>query len=163
VPIHLTPPAYQPTGPDGQGWNRLSLNAHGSKTPQCALRPRSYATLVESQDTRRAQWGGFGPCSGDGFCRDECLVLAVRSERLRSFTSDVLVRLLPRGEGVPDQAHLMNHPEKGWDSSSQVWTWEELARLEGWRVGRPHRDEHGDGFWLHATADPVNGCYGSTT
>ena len=45
----------------------------------------------------------------------------------------------------------MNQPGKGWDSSSEVWTWEELARLEGWQVGRAHEDEHGQGFWLHAT------------
>ncbi|MGW5456616.1 hypothetical protein [Nocardia sp. NPDC003979] len=46
--IYLRPPEPNPGGPDGQGWNRLSLNAHTSvPAPQCALRPRTYAALCD--------------------------------------------------------------------------------------------------------------------
>jgi len=51
MPIFLPAPAHQPTGPDGQGWNRLTVAAP-APSAQCALRPRTYAALAESQDTR---------------------------------------------------------------------------------------------------------------
>jgi hypothetical protein len=28
------------------------------------------------------------------------------------------------------------------------WTWDRLARLDGWVAGKPHWGEHGEGFWL---------------
>lgn len=148
MPIFLTAPAHQPGGPDGQGWNRLSAAVHGPSA-QCALRPRSHAALIESQDTRRARWGGFGPCARDGHC-EGCPIANAAPRKLASFMPDVLVRILRRPDGRTE-LHLMNRPDQGWDSSSQVWTWDELARLQGWRIGHAHRDEHGEGFWLHTT------------
>ncbi|MEV4116171.1 hypothetical protein [Nonomuraea sp. NPDC049695] len=53
--------------------------------------------------------------------------------------------------GHYDVPHVMDHAETGWASPSQRWSWTDIARLEKWRLGRPHRDEHSDGFWLHAT------------
>jgi hypothetical protein len=165
MPIYLPAPAHDRRGPDGQGWNRLSLNAGPVHAGQCALRPRSYATLRESWDTRRAQWGGFGPCGRAGYGREvpdcrTCPVLAGERRELHSFEPDVLVRVLIRDGQTIGEPHVMNRPGNGWESTSQVWTWQELARLEGWRLGRRHVDEHGEGFWLHAEWPPSGGVYG---
>lgn len=155
MPIYLPAPEHRPSGPDGQGWNRLTVAAPAPQA-QCALHPRTYAALVESQDTRRARWGGFGPCTRGGDC-DSCPIMKAAPRRLTAFTPDVLVRILPREGG--DELHVMNRPEEGWDSLSFPWTWVQIARLKGWRVGRHHRDEHGEGFWLHALRQR-NGLYG---
>ena len=107
------------------------------------MRPTSYATLWESQDTRRARWGNFGACGADGQCNN-CPVLNAAPERLEAFTDKVLVRIHER-DGKP---WLMNNPDHGWASFGYPWTWEELARLGGWEVGRSYCDADGDGFWL---------------
>jgi hypothetical protein len=157
--IFLDAPRHRPGGPDGQGWNRLSLNAHmGTPSGQCALRPTSYATLHESRrDSRLAEWGSYGRCGrGAGAC-DACPLLRREPRKFDAFTDRVLVRLekrpaMPGGlfgdQGVPDRPWVMNRPEDGWGSRGEPWTWEELAALQGWRVGRQYRDEHGEGFWL---------------
>ncbi|MFI6290072.1 hypothetical protein ACIBEJ_00720 [Nonomuraea sp. NPDC050790] len=160
MPVYLPAPVRDAAGPDGRGWNRLSLNAGPVYDGQCALKPTSYATLWESQDTRRARWGGFAPCTGEtlGAC-GTCPVLRPPARRtLHSFEPDVLVRLLDAANGIW-RPHVMNRPESGWESSSQRWTWWQLARLEGWRLGRQHTDEHSPGFWLHATVR-TGGVYG---
>jgi hypothetical protein len=54
----------------------------------------------------------------------------------------------------------MNHPDRGWGSSSQVWEWDDLARLAGWEVDGHHADEESDGFWLRAIGERSNGIYG---
>jgi hypothetical protein len=46
----------------------------------------------------------------------------------------------------------MNHEEKGWDSWSVRWSWDDLARITGWTIGDAYRDEHSDGFWLIRSA-----------
>ncbi|MFD1546964.1 hypothetical protein [Nonomuraea guangzhouensis] len=81
---------------------------------------------------------------------------ATKSTELRSFTSDVLVRI------AGGQLFVMNKPEQGWETSSQCWTWNEVVHLDGWELGGCYRDEHGDGFWLHAVGGPVNGIYGTS-
>ncbi|OEJ49738.1 hypothetical protein [Streptomyces agglomeratus] len=58
LPTLLSPPAYGPSGPDGQSWNRLSLNAHFGVPHQCGLLPTSYSALLESM-TGRQRWGSF--------------------------------------------------------------------------------------------------------
>ncbi|MFI6496865.1 hypothetical protein [Nonomuraea typhae] len=157
MPIYLDPPAYKPGGPDGRGWSRLSLSAHmGQGEAHCALRPRSYGKLYESQDTRRASWPGFAACVHDGEC-GSCPVMKAEPTRLLSFTQDVLVRIDDRG-----RPWLMDRPEQGWSSSAERWSWDEIARLQGWRLGGRCSDEHGDGFWIHAVDEPVNGIYGRT-
>lgn len=166
MPIHLRAPQYRPGGPDGRGWNRLSLNAHiGTPADQCALQPRDYPTLYESR-TGRARWGGFGPCTSGGACAT-CPIYAAPPATLHAFTDRVLVRLRkrPAPDGLvvqapPDEPHIMNRPEDGWGSRSNVWTWDALARLAGWQIGRRHRDEHSDGFWLVAETEPRHGVYG---
>ncbi|MFF3665434.1 hypothetical protein [Microtetraspora malaysiensis] len=81
MPIYLPAPAHDSRGPDGDGWNRLSLNAGPVYPGQCALAPTSYATLWESQDTRRARWGGFGPCVRCGDCTSCPAMSALRRGR----------------------------------------------------------------------------------
>lgn len=169
MPIHLRAPSHQPGGPDGQGWNRLSLNAHISgDQDQCALRPRSFATLWESQSTTRARWGGYSPCASDGRCTD-CPVFAALDDDpkwLPAHTDRVLVRLKESDNdgggwlGAPAPVpYVVDDPDAGWASPRYRWTWTGLRRLRGWRVGRAHRDEHSDGFWLHKH-DP-NQLYGT--
>ncbi|WP_433259299.1 hypothetical protein ACQPYK_49785 (plasmid) [Streptosporangium sp. CA-135522] len=158
MPIYLPAPTHNPGGPDGNGWNRFSLNAGALYPGQCALQPTSYATLWESHDTRRARWGGFDPCVRNGDCTSCPALTPAQPRRLLSFTPDVLVRILAR-EGAADQPHIMNRPEDGWASFSERWTWAQLAHLEGWRLGDQHRDEHSAGFWLHATTIS-GGVYG---
>jgi hypothetical protein len=151
-------PAPERRSPDGQGWNRLSLNGGAVSYGQCALRPRCYASLWESLN-RPPHFGGYGPCVARGECGG-CTV-AGEDRRLETFTPDVLVRLRP--SPPIDECHLMNKPEQGWASSSRVWTWAELRALltrGGWRLGDRYRDEDGDGFWLHAALPRRHGCYG---
>jgi len=144
VPIHLEAPRHQSGGPDGRGWNRLSLNAHmGKPLAQCALRPTSYAQLLESQDTRRARWGNFGCCVNAGDC-EACPIFQAAPKHLDSLDDRVLVRIHPHDGHL----YLMNRPEDGWASLGLRWTWAEIARLDGWEIGRHHNDEHSDGFWI---------------
>lgn len=146
--IRLKAPEYKPGGPDGKGWNRLSLNAHmGTPADQCALQPRSWGHLAESRPSSLlARWGNYGRCIRPAGSCGDCPVFAAKPTTLAAFTDQVLARILPR-EGI-DEVHLMNKPEDGWASSSRRWSWEELARLVGWKVGRRAVDEHSDGFWL---------------
>jgi hypothetical protein len=144
VPIHLDAPQGHAHGPDGKGWNRLSLGGHmGTPLAQCALLPTSYPALRESQDTRRARWGGFNACTNGGQC-DTCPVFQAAPSELRSLDDRVLVRIHPHD----GRLYLMNRPEDGWASGALRWTWAHVARLNGWEIGRRHQDEHSDGFWL---------------
>ena len=149
MPIHLKAPEPALGGPDGRGWTRLSIGSMGALVEdECALRPRDYSHLRESQDTRRARYGGYGPCITGGKC-ETCPVFNAPSRTLRAFDDRVLVRIGQGGE-----PYLMNRPEDGWASLAQRWTWQDLARLDGWEIGRRHRDEHGDGFWLERGETP---------
>lgn len=152
--ILLRAPEYRPGGPDGKGWNRLSLCAHmGTPANQCALQPRTWGTLREIRElgSSRARFGNYGRCTNRGDC-GTCPILAAKPETLGAFTDKILVRFLERRtvDGYTrTELHLMNKPEDGWSSRSYVWTWEELVRLVGWDVGRRYADEHSEGFWLH--------------
>lgn len=141
MPIHLPAPAHRPSGPDGQGWNRISLGSLAGD--QCALRPRNYSHLRESQDTRRAGYGGYGPCIAAGKC-ETCPIFQAAPRELQSLDDRVLVRIHPHDGHL----YLMNRPEDGWASLALRWTWQDVARLDGWEIGRRYSDEHGDGFWL---------------
>ncbi|KUN37719.1 hypothetical protein AQJ30_15660 [Streptomyces longwoodensis] len=160
MPIHLTAPEAAPGGPDGKGWNRLSLNAHFGQAAQCALRPQRWAALLESQDTRRARWGGFGPCVNGGKC-DACPLLAALHDQCTVVPFNA-PRVLVRVEPVypPDAmfagpAGWRLWPTLGPDDRDyrdrRPWSWEDVVRVHGWEVGRAYVDEHGDGFWLERT------------
>lgn len=135
MPIHLTAPRGHPPG------------APEVYTPpaQCALRPTSYPSLVESQDTRRARWGSFGPCTREGHCID-CPVLT-RTRPMLAVTRDVFVWVDERN--VP---HLVDKPE---DPATRVerTSWARLAKLPGWTIGGQGECALGEGFWIHAPAD----------
>ncbi|GGX36281.1 hypothetical protein [Streptomyces noursei] len=163
MPIYLPEP--DPTRPaDGKGYNRLTLNAHmGVGGAQCALLPQSYPTLLESRDTRRARWGGFGWCIRErGECRD-CRIFASTldgPERQVPFNaSRVLVRI---ETAFLDEAAFNARPvtalwmtdrptDADYRTHGQKWGWSDLQRLKGWELGRQHRDEIGEGFWVHRT------------
>jgi hypothetical protein len=148
MPIYLPAPSHRNGGPDGQGWNRIALGSLAGD--QCALRPRDYSHLVESQDTRRAGYGGYGPCIADGKC-ETCPIFQAAPLDLQSLDNRILVRVHPHD----GRLYLMNRPEDGWASLGLRWTWQDLARLNGWEIGRRYRDEHSDGFWLErAEAQP---------
>lgn len=149
MPIYLKAPAPANGGPDGRGWTRLSIGSMGALVgDECALRPRDYSHFVESQDTRRARYGGYGPCIAEGKC-ETCPINTAKPTTLRSLDDRVLVRIHPDG-----RPYLMNRPEGGWASLAQRWTWQDLTRLEGWSFSPRHRDEHSDGFWLERVEDP---------
>lgn len=141
MPIFLRVPTHKPSGPDGQGWNRYSLGSLAGD--ECALLPRDYTHLRESLDTRIAHYGGFGPCTEGGKC-ETCPVFQAPPMILDAFDDRVLVRINPNDS----YAHLMNRAEDGWASLSHRWTWPQLARLEGWEIGRRFSDEHSECFWL---------------
>ncbi len=152
MPIYLQAPTPANGGPDGRGWTRLSIGSMGALVDdECALRPRDYSHLVESQDTRRARYGGYGPCVGSGDCV-QCPILQSAPRHLDSLDDRVLVRVHP-SDGRP---YLMNRPEDGWASLAKRWTWQDLARLDGWEIGRRHCDEHSDGFWLIRATAPAS-------
>lgn len=158
--IYLEPPSYRPGGPDGKGWNRLSLNAHmGAAQPRCALRPRTYPALWTShRNTAHAEWGGdYGLCHHDGAC-GTCPVLTGPPRHLDATGDTVLVRVRERGEpsdlipgGVASDLWVQTHPDRG-----ESWSWDQLCRLDGWKIGRAHHDDEGAGFWLHRVPDPAN-------
>ncbi|OHV32868.1 hypothetical protein BBK14_33775 [Parafrankia soli] len=161
--IYLPAPAHRAGGPDGQGWNRLSV--WGSPGDQCALKPMSWASLRASRNTARfAGYGYCGPCTRRGEC-DGCPTLSAYQEKPRRTLMfghpTALVRILER-PGRPRELHLMDRPDQGWGSTSLPWTWAELARLPGWNIGRHFRDEHSEGFWMIATTSR-NGLYGDPT
>ena len=142
MPIFLPAPSHNPGGPDGQGWNRLSTNAHMQGTDQCAKQPRDYPTLYESHDTRKARYGRFGSCDYRGKC-DGCPIYNKPRRVLNSFTDRVLFRIDEHGE-----PWAMNQPEHGWSSLGFVWRWDDLASLEGWDLSGEMCDKHSIGFWL---------------
>lgn len=145
MPIHLITPEQKPGGPDSQGWNRMSLGSLAGD--ECALRPRTYPALRESQDTRRARYGGFGPCIKGGDCVN-CPIFKTAPKPLAALDDRVLVRIHPHDGHL----YLMNRPEDGWASGALRWTWAEVARIEGWDIGRRHHDEHSDGFWINRSS-----------
>lgn len=151
MPIYLAAPTPALGGPDGRGWTRLSIGSMGALVDdECALRPRDYSHLRESHaDTQRARYGGYGPCIADGKC-ETCPIFKAAPLELQSLDDRVLVRI---GQG--GSPYLMNRPEDGWASLAQRWTWQDLSRLNGWTVGRRHRDAHSDGFWLERATTPA--------
>ncbi|WP_069162968.1 hypothetical protein [Nocardia altamirensis] len=170
MPLYLPAPEPPPARPDGQGWNRLTLGAHyGALAAQCALRPRRYPALHDTmRDTRIAQWGPYNPCirprrwgQHDGPDCQTCPILTAPTRTLHTDSDRVLVRVTTRliGQGLrtqgEDTPHLVEDPATGLHGPHATWTWDELARLRGWRIGRAHHDHHGPGFWLERDPDAL--------
>lgn len=155
MPIYLEPPRPDPKGPDGRGWNRLSLNSHIGAPDRglCALLPKTWEGLWESRDTRRAKWnphayercrnGSKGACQG-------CPVLQNAETPSRALRA-----LEVAGPQVPVRIHpsdgtlwVMNRIDGGWAERGEKWIWQDIAALHGWRVGPRSTDEHSEWFWL---------------
>lgn len=49
----------------------------------------------------------------------------------------------------PNMLHVMANPGDDFGQRSQFFTWQQLTRLDGWRVGRTFTDEVSTGFWLN--------------
>lgn len=152
VPTYLESPGYQPGGPDGQGWNRLSLNAHmGAERPQCALRPTGYVQVFDLSraGTLHARWGGHGVCdSGEPGACLTCPRLTAKPQTLDTDVDRIAIRIVESSRevgtiGVAYTSRLEQDAVPGWRP-----TWADVWRADGWRVGRRFRDERGEGFWL---------------
>lgn len=160
MPIFLPAPTHRPSGPDGQGWNRLRVESVAFD--QCALQPLTYASLWESHNTPRAGYGYKGHCVRAGAC-EGCPILAkVEHEpfELGVTVDRVLVRTVLQHKEVRwglhpiTELHVMNDPNDSRPDSGRRVEWFDLVRLRGWKVGRRHSDEHSDGFWLERLPDP---------
>jgi hypothetical protein len=146
MPIHLKPPHHNPTGPDGTGWNRLRID-HPGPSDECALKPHTHAALIESFNTTRATYGAFGPCTNAGHCRECPTLAALRNKPLRFDRPDdrIMIRIDPIR---PNLLHAMSNPGDDFSHRSMFFTWQQMTRLDGWRVGRAFTDEISQGFWL---------------
>lgn len=146
MPIHLEPPGHDPRGPDGLGWNRMSI-AQITPGAQCALRPHSYSHMwISMTDTRRATWGGYGACIQEGDC-DTCPLLRGRDGPQIPESDTWCVRIHDHN-GAP---YLMNRPDGGWYETALRWEWTTLANaisVDGWDVGPLLEDQHGRYFTL---------------
>lgn len=170
MPIYLEPPAPPVRGPDGEGWNRITLGYYGSPGAQCALRPRSYAALWESTQRRAcAQFGGYDPCIRDRALQvhrprcEDCPVFTRPPRQLDTDTDRVMVRIKaipPVGFGLASQEeripYVISDPDLDWASDAHRWSWTDLAHLQGWTVGRRYVDEHSEFFWLERDVEQRN-------
>lgn len=168
MPTYLEPPALPTRGPDGQGWNRISLGYYGSPGAQCALRPRSYAALWEvTHRPACAQFGPYDPCVrhqtlqvNRPVCTD-CPFYTRPSRRLDTDDDRVMVRIkaiAPSGFGLASQEeripYVISDPSATWDTDAQRWSWTDLVHLGDWAVGRRGADEHSEFFWLERLTEP---------
>ena len=138
MPIFLPAPEHNPSGPDGNGWNRIAV--HGMCLDECALKPNTVAAFFEAQDTRKARYGSFGPCTKHGNC-SECDVFKQR-RNWRWFGDEILVRV--DGSGAP---WVMNRPDNGWEEYGEPTKWKYLLQLDG-VVFERWRDEFGTGVMM---------------
>ncbi|MFE1478563.1 hypothetical protein ACFW6N_32525 [Streptomyces cyaneofuscatus] len=157
MPLFLEQPSYGPRGPDGQGWNRLSLNAHFDTRHQCGLMPTTYAALYES--TRGLQsWGPYERCSSSGHC-SACPVQRLHLERDGVDWPAGSPLLLARVRPLPLSPGLMFADPAAGRSTLHLRTWRgedvdveadwrTVRNSPGLRLGRAFWDEEGHAFWL---------------
>ena len=159
MPIFLEQPRHDPKGPDGQGWNRLSLNMHGGLWNECGLMPTSHPTLFEAM-TGRQRWGnGFGPCTRRGAC-GECPVQQRRlaheggvdwPEGVPLLLARVRPWPVPKGTlfgGLT--AGRSNLELSAWNAGLPVLEtdWMELLNTRGQRISWWWTDQEGEEFWI---------------
>jgi hypothetical protein len=145
MPIYLPAPEHNPSGPDGQGWNRMAI--HGMCGDECALRPKSLPAFLDSQDTRRARYGLYGSCTTGGNCA-ECSTFE-NTTPWPWMTDTVCIR------EVDGRPHVMNRQEGGFSERSIQTSWESLLATKH-ASAKMFRDEHGAGVILtrsHLTAN----------
>ncbi|MEV8335076.1 hypothetical protein [Streptomyces niveus] len=164
MPLFLEQPTYGPAGPDGLGWNRLSLNTHFDTRHQCGLLPSTYATLLESRRGVQA-WGSYDRCvaSPFGSC-SSCPIQRWHLERDGiSWPLDVpllLVRIRP----LPLSPGLSFADPAAGRSTVHLCSWrgEDLNVKADWRtlrntagvLGRAFWDSEGQAFWM-ARSNPA--------
>lgn len=146
--IFLPAPAYDPKGPDGRGWNRISIM--GLCADECALRPTCESAFWEAQDTRRTRYGIYGPCTNSGNCKT-CNRLH-QEEQWPWFGSEILVRIDEKGA-----PWVMNRPDEGWGEYGRPTTWEYLSSLQSVTFER-YRDKYGRGIMIRRTSLSVASC-----
>ncbi|MFB6881264.1 hypothetical protein ACFCY8_10560 [Streptomyces noursei] len=157
--IFLPQPSHGPGGPDGQGWNRLSLNAHFDTRHQCGLLPQNYAALSESM-TGRQHWGGFDRCPhlAPGHCGD-CHVHKLHLEQDGINWPQNTPLLLARVRPLPPTPGSMFVNVTAGLSELEVFSWlgeptgieadwRTIRNTAGLRLGRRFWDEDGEAFWL---------------
>lgn len=158
MPLRLDPPRYGPAGPDGKGWNRLSLNAHFDSPHHCGLLPTSFATLFEAR-TGRQRWGGYERCVSSGPCTSCTVYRTSRAgPHLSGWPSGTplllgRVRDWPRTPGLEfadpaagrSSVHL--HTWQGAETGVRV-EWPVLAAAADLALTWQFRDEDGEAFWL---------------
>jgi len=168
MPTFLEQPSYGPQGPDGQGWNRLSLNAHFDRLHQCGWQPGRFAALFEAL-TGRQQWGGFGRCfvGHPGSC-GTCPVQLRRLAREGGIAwPDKMPLLLARVRPSPPtpgalfadpaagRSSLELSPWRGWLPVLKA-EWVEILNTPDHTMSWCWQDEQGEAFWLvrnHPAAD----------
>lgn len=138
MPIYLPAPSHNPSGVDGNGWNRIAI--HGMCLDECALKPKTLTAFLGSLDTRRATYGMYGPCFNNGAC-GTCQV-CVEEHEWKFFSDSILIRV--DNNGTP---WLMNKTEKGWDSFGKLTDWEKLLTIKGASFKR-YKDEFSDGVMM---------------
>lgn len=160
MPIFLEQPSYGPAGPDGQGWNRLSLNAHFDTRHQCGWQPTNFPTLFESM-TGRQGWGSYERCHklAPGGCK-QCPVQrrVLEKEGGLAWPEDTPL-LLARVRPWPHTPGAMfADPAAGRsDVELQAWplgqaaittTWLAVRNTSGLRLSWFWRDDDGEAFWI---------------
>jgi hypothetical protein len=160
VPAFLKPTSYGPAGPDGQGWNRISPNAHFEQLPQCGWQPMNHAALAEAL-TGRQRWGSYESCSEGG--PDVCSTCPVQQRRLArtgglDWPADepvLLARSTPRpltdGLLFADPAYGRSTVELSrWRDGQPVATtgWEELLNSRSVRISWRWTEGRGETFWV---------------
>ncbi|WP_331733245.1 hypothetical protein OG948_60480 (plasmid) [Embleya sp. NBC_00888] len=160
MPIFLDQPGYGDRGPDGLGWNRLSLNAHFDRRHQCGWQPTDFPTLFESM-TGRQRWGGYERCHrlAPGWC-GQCPVQArvLAREGGLEWPPGVAVFLARVRPLPPTPGAMWADPASGRSTLDlYAWpdertaipaTWQEVRRTPGVRIGWAWHDDDGQAFWL---------------
>jgi hypothetical protein len=62
---------------------------------------------------------------------------------LGAFTPEVMIRI-----DAQERLHAMDRPEDGWASYGLFVEWEDIAAVDGWRIGKHGVDAHSQFFLL---------------
>jgi len=144
MPIYLTYDPYNPSGPDGQGRNRLRVDAI-SPQPRCAFKPRTYAALWEAHDTSRAQWSdSYDYCTNGGDCQNCPFGNGEFKGKVpASFADDLYIREIEDGATNAGQPMAMNRPDKGFaEFGKWGFTWTDVFHCPDRYAAKFGRDEH---------------------
>ncbi|MFD7618602.1 hypothetical protein [Streptomyces sp. NPDC059802] len=175
MPIYLdNPHEYSPRGPDGQGWNRLSLNAHFDTPAHCGLRPIRFASLFEAR-TGRQHWGGFERCTGTKLASQHVPNASPNTPRVQCGACPVYqnAREHPTLPNWPGQSVLLLGRVRDWPRTPGMWIadpaagrssvhlhtwqgqdtgvavdWPDLAVAADICMTWQFQDQDGDAFWI---------------